>query len=115
MLVPDDQLVLIAPGFREQRRAPRKVIRVAATIRGSAVGRIPVILTDISPLGCQMQAYHHFNLGSYLIVQVPSFEPFGARVVWAEDGLAGFEFSQRLHRAVVEHIIAMSTLERGHH
>lgn len=111
----DDVLVLIAPGFREQRRAARKRVHVPAVLRSSTVGRINGVITDISILGCQMRVVQHLVKGTYLLVQVPTFEPFGARVVWAEDGLVGFEFTHPLHQAVVDHIIDMSTLERKPH
>ena len=111
----EPHLILLAPGAREQRRVVRCAVHVAAQLRASSVGRIDAIITDISALGCQVVARQHFSVGTYLIVQVPSFEPFGARVVWAENGLIGFEFYNRLHDAVVEHIIDMSALDRKTH
>jgi hypothetical protein len=111
----DAHLILLAPAVREQRRVARRRVHVAAQLRASSVGRIAVTITDISALGCQVRARQHFGPGTYLLVQVPSFEPFGATVVWAEDGLIGFEFVNPLHPAVVEHIIDMSTLDRQTH
>ena len=91
------------PPVRERRRLYRFAVDIAAVLSGSILPkRRDALLTDVSPLGCQVRVTGRFNPRDFLMVSVPSFSPFGVTVIWTEEGVFGVEFVQPLAAAVVQ-------------
>ena len=76
---------------------------IAAVLSGSILPkRREALLTDINAFGCRVRVTGRFNPRDFLMVSVASFSPFGARVIWTEEGVFGVEFVQPLAAAVVQ-------------
>lgn len=87
----------------EQRRAFRHPL--SAGLRCVALGRWPVTMIDISELGCQLQQPIPLDMGSFVLLYIPTFDPFGGTLVWTGRDAVGVQFSDRLHVSVVDHIV----------
>jgi hypothetical protein len=65
-------------------------------------------VANISPSGCMVETPHPLPLdGASIIVRLPGLQGLEAAVRWREDGKLGFEFSSRLHPAIVDHLAAV--------
>ena len=99
------------PGVvRDRRRIHRYIVDVAAYLSGSILRRRrKAVVKDLSIFGCRVTTAGRFNPGDFVMLLVPSFGPFGARIAWAADGDVGLEFVHALDPAVVTKIVAMRT------
>ena len=94
------------------RNALRHTVVITADLRSSAVGKIKVTLTDISECGCQCKRSARLVIGSFIMLSMTGYTPFGARVVWINASAVGLEFLAPLHSSVLAHIIAKSQKSR---
>lgn len=87
------------------RRSVRRPIRLWATLSGSVIRRRRVTVTDITMLGCRIDARCRLDIGACLMVTLPSLAPMGGIVIWAEEDGCGFEFAQPLHPCVLDRLL----------
>ncbi|HEY6817344.1 MAG TPA: PilZ domain-containing protein [Croceibacterium sp.] len=78
-----------------------------ARCRSQSGAKLELAVLDLSPIGCMLHR-HAWSAqpGERILVQLEglSFQP--ARVSWVEGELAGVEFEQLLHEAVLERLKA---------
>ena len=98
------------------RRAERRIVNLAAHLRepGASIADIEVI--NLSTDGFMAQGEIAVEAGAYVWLKLPGLEPQNCRVVWVEDGKAGFEFANPLHSATVELVVASGRkpIPKGH-
>ena len=88
-----------------QRQAPRRVVSARGEVCSSALGHVPCDVVDISRMGCRIACRARMHAGDFIMVTLPAFAPFGARVAWWKEGAAGLEFGQPIGAAVLDHIV----------
>ena len=59
-------------------------------------------MTELTREGCRFIAAIPFEQGAQLLVELPGFEPWPARVIWSRDSDLGAEFHDPLPIAVLE-------------
>jgi hypothetical protein len=100
----------------EGRQAERRVVNLAARLRdpGASVSEIEVL--NLSTDGFMAHADAALEVGASVWLKLPGLEPQNSQVIWVEDGKAGFQFSNPLHPATLELLVASSrqTIRRGH-
>ena len=94
-----------ALGSRSTLRHP---VALDASLSSSAVGRLQVKLTDISERGCQCERSTRLIEGSFIMLSMNGYTPFGARVVWVGTTSVGLQFAAPLHPSILDHIVGMS-------
>ena len=89
---------------KEDRRSTRRVLKLRAELRESGSGRAPVDVIDLSETGFSCESWDAIAIGKAVFLQIESFAPFPARVVWREGNLHGCQFQRSLYPAVVDTI-----------
>jgi len=88
----------------EGRKAERRIVNLAARLREPGASIIEVDIMNLSTDGFMAQEVA-LEVGTHVWLKLPGLEPQNCRVVWNEDGKAGFEFSMPLHRATIELLV----------
>lgn len=98
------------------RRAERRVVNLAAGLRESGAAVIDVEVLNLSTDGYMAQLDVPVEIGQVVYLKLPGMMANKSRVIWAEAGKAGFEFSSPLHRAVIDQLAAneRKPIRRGH-
>jgi hypothetical protein len=87
----------------DPRRSPRLPVEIVVGIEHPrSQQRMAADMTELTPEGCRLVASPPFEQGAQLLVELPGFEPWPARVIWAQDGALGAEFHDPLPFAVFE-------------
>lgn len=97
-------MIAAARPTKEDRRANRRALTLRADLRQSGSTRCPVDVIDLSETGFSCESWDEVGLGKSVFLQIESFAPFPARVVWREGNLHGFQFVRPLYPAVVDTI-----------
>lgn len=97
-------MIAVAKPSKEDRRANRRALMLRAELRESGSGRYPVDVMDLSETGFSCESWDAIGLGKSVFLQIESFAPFPARVVWRDGSLHGFQFVRALYPAVVDTI-----------
>lgn len=97
-------MIAAARPTKEDRRANRRALTLRADLRQSGSTRYPVDVIDLSETGFSCESWDEVGLGKSVFLQIESFAPFPARVVWREGNLHGFQFVRPLYPAVVDTI-----------
>lgn len=76
-----------------------------AKCRSQSGAKVELSVLDISPIGCMVnrQAWSA-QADDRILIQLEGLGLQPARVSWVEDDLAGIEFEQLLHEAVLERL-----------
>ena len=100
----------------EGRRAERRIVNLAAHLRETGAEVADVDIVNLSTDGFMAEGEIRAEVGSNVLLKLGGLEPQNCRVVWVEDGKAGFQFSTPLHPATLEMIVAASRkpIPRGH-
>ncbi|HWT12518.1 MAG TPA: hypothetical protein VN231_07175 [Allosphingosinicella sp.] len=87
------------------RRTERRVVNLAARLRdpGATVSEIEVL--DLSTEGFKAQGDLALETGASVWLKLPGLEAQNSKVVWVEEGKAGFQFSSPLHPATLELVV----------
>lgn len=98
------------------RRAERRVVNLAARLRDPGASVADVEVQNLSTDGFMAQGDLALEAGSQVWLKLPGLEPQNCRVVWVEDGKAGFEFCAPLHPATLELVVTSGrkAIPRGH-
>lgn len=91
---------------KERRIAPRSPVSVEIDLRNAERSRLRAELREISATGFRLHCPALLPIDGKIVIYIPSFEGFSARVIWREDNLYGCEFLNSLYPAVVDHIAA---------
>ena len=101
--MPRAQLTIFPAG--EMRRASRRIVNLAASLRDKESRVIEIEVNNLSVTGF-MASGTNLSEGSKVWVKLTGLEPRACSVVWNEDGKTGFEFTTPLHEATLELIEA---------
>ena len=100
----------------EGRTAERRMVNLAARLRdpGASVTEIDVL--NLSTAGFAAQGTFALEPGAFVWLKLPGLEPQNCRVVWVEEGKAGFEFVTPIHAATFELLVESNRkpMRRGH-
>lgn len=106
MLVTVDHENAYAQAAQEDRCAPRIVLSIPGTLRPSGTTGFKVTVRDISVAGFSCNAVTSMRPGAICWLTLPGLSGLQAEVVW-NDGIAvGCAFSDLLHPAVLDRLLA---------
>lgn len=91
----------------EGRSAERRIVNLAARLREPGAKIVDAEVMNLSTDGFMAETALPLEPGNIVWLKVPGMEPQNSRVVWAEDGKTGFQFTTPLHPATLEMIVAM--------
>jgi hypothetical protein len=98
------------------RRSERRQVNLAASLRepGAIVSDVEVL--NLSTDGFMAASEMALEVEQLLYLKLPGLEARKCRVVWTEEGKAGFQFSTPLHRGELEQLVstARKPIPRGH-
>ena len=105
----------ILPG-EEGRKSERRIVNLAARLREPGATMAEIDIINLSTEGFMAQGEVKLEAGSYAWLKLPGLEPQNSKVVWVEDGKAGFEFANPLHPATLEQLVNTSrkAVPKGH-
>jgi hypothetical protein len=108
------QLAILPEG--EGRRAQRRIVNLAAHLGEAGASVSDVEIINLSTDGFMAQGEVSVEPGACVWLKLTGLEPQNCRVVWVEDGKAGFEFSTPLHPGTLEMVVAAGRkpIPRGH-
>ncbi len=72
-----------------------------------------VVVTQLSEGGAQLITPVPMQMGQQVQLKLPMLEPLVARIVWVSSRLAGCEFLDPLHPAIVRVLIAVATTDQA--
>lgn len=100
----------------EGRRAERRIVNLAARLREPGTSVADIEVQNLSTDGFMAEGVAGVEPQSQVWIKLEGLEPQSCRVVWVEDGKAGFEFDTPLHAATVELLVAAvrKPIPRGH-
>lgn len=113
--MPRGQLAILPPG--DGRRATRRIVNLAAHLADPGASIADVEIVNLSTDGFMAHSEHiDLEPGACVWLKISGLEPQNSRVVWVEDGKAGFEFATPLHPATVELVVAAARkpIPKGH-
>jgi hypothetical protein len=100
----------------EGRRAERRVVNLAASLRepGAAVADVEVL--NLSAEGFMASSSLPLELGQYAYLKLPGLEAQKSLVMWVEGEKAGFQFAAPLHPSILEQLVSAErkTVPRNH-
>ena len=89
------------------RSAERRIVNLAARLREPGTRLVEAEVRDLSTDGFMAETDLALEPGAIVWLKLPGLEPQNSRVVWAEDGKAGFQFVTPVHPATIEMVLAM--------
>jgi hypothetical protein len=96
-----------------RRRSLREPVALAARIDRDGLARALCKVVDLSLHGARLQTYSALTRGATMLLTLPVIGPRAARIVWADDFLAGCQFDTALDDDDFETLIALDeTLRR---
>ena len=88
------------------RRAERRIVNLAASLREPGASLADAEVVNLSVTGFAAETEAKVERGDHVWLKLPGMEPTNCRVVWTEEGKAGFEFLTPLHPATLELVVA---------
>lgn len=80
------------PGDR--RRAARKTVEIAGTVRELGAEAVDAIVLDLSEIGFMARTHAHFAVGTRVWLLLPGRERANAEVKWIDGDRLGAEFAE---------------------
>lgn len=90
----------------EYRRFARGDVDITIDVREYGGGRHKAHMVDLSQSGCRVYSVTYLSENKTIYITLPGFGPLEAEVVWKIRDQYGCAFTQGLHPAVYDHIIA---------
>jgi hypothetical protein len=90
----------------EGRRAERRVVNLAASLRDPGASVLDAEIVDLSTNGFRAETATAIPIGTQVWLKLPGLEPTSSHCVWSEGLVAGFEFASPLHVATLDLVIA---------
>jgi len=91
----------------EGRSAERRIVNLAARLREPGATIVDAEVGNLSTDGFMAETELSLEVGANVWLKLPGLEPQNSRVMWTEEGKAGFQFATPLHPATVELMIQM--------
>ena len=112
--MPRGQLAILPEG--DGRRSQRRIVNLAAHLGDPGASIADVEIINLSSEGFMAQGEVTYEPGACVWLKLAGLEPQNCRVVWVEDGKAGFEFTNPLHQATVDLVVATGRkpIPKGH-
>ena len=88
----------------EGRRAERRIVNLAASLREEGAAVVDVEVLNLSTDGFMAKCDLPLQAGQYAFLKMPGLEAVNSKVVWVEEGKAGFEFTSPLHPATLDQV-----------
>lgn len=98
------QLAILPIG--DGRRSERRIVNLAACLREDGASVSDAEVGNLSVNGFMAHTEAALEPGMSVWLKIPGLEPQSCRVVWAEEGKAGFEFATPLHPGTLELLVA---------
>jgi len=93
----------------DARRALRKPVRLTAQLRDrGSTRKFTIALVDLSLSGFRAETIARLHEGTLVWLTLPGMAGLEARVVWIDHVRCGCAFTQPLHQAVFDRIVALS-------
>lgn len=92
----------------EGRSAERRIVNLAARLREPGATLVECEVQNLSTDGFMAEMSLALEPGTVVWLKLPGLEPQNSKVIWAEDGKAGFQFANPVHPATIELVVAMS-------
>ena len=89
------------------RKTERRIVNIAAALRESGAITTPIQVIDLSTGGFKAAVPTPLEPHTEAWLKLPGFEAKRSRVVWFQDGEAGFEFEFELHQAEIDLVSAV--------
>jgi hypothetical protein len=96
------------PSDADQRRALRKAVRLTGQLRDRGSTRFAIDVIDLSTTGFRAETTARLYKGALVWLTLPGMAGLEARVAWVDNARCGCAFSQPLHPAVFDRIVALS-------
>jgi PilZ domain-containing protein len=87
------------------RSAERRIVNLAARLREPGARIVDADVLNLSTDGFMASVEIPLEVGANVWLKLSGLEPQNSRVVWIEDGKAGFQFAAPLHPATLELIV----------
>jgi hypothetical protein len=104
--VPHAQLAILP--VIDGRSAERRIVNFAARLRERGARIIECEVRDLSTDGFMAETDLALEPGAIVWLKLGGLEPQNSKVIWAEDGKTGFQFTNPIHPATLELIVAMN-------
>jgi hypothetical protein len=91
--------------LHDGRSAERRIVNLAARLREPGARIVDADVVDLSTDGYKAVTELDLEVGASVWLKLPGLEPQNSRVVWVEDGKAGFQFATPLHPATLDMLI----------
>lgn len=89
----------------EDRCAPRKKIRIPASLRQSGCPGFRVMIKDLSISGFAAEALTGMKPGTRIWIAIPGLVPLQAEIAWNDGVMIGCSFNDLLNEAVLNAIL----------
>ncbi|HST35724.1 MAG TPA: PilZ domain-containing protein [Allosphingosinicella sp.] len=90
------------------RSTERRIVNLAARLREPGAQIVDAEVRDLSTDGFMAETELALEPGAIVWLKLPGLEPQNSKVVWAEEGKIGFQFTTPVHPATIELVVAMS-------
>lgn len=90
------------------RRALRKAVRLTGQLRDRGSTKFAIDVVDLSTTGFRAETIARLHEGALVWLTLPGMAGLEARVAWVDHRRCGCWFTQPLHPAVLERIVAIS-------
>jgi len=88
----------------EGRRAERRVVNLAASLREPGATLTDVEVHDLSADGFMVHTDMPLEVGASVWLKLAGMEAQKSTVIWVKDGKAGLQFAVPLHRGTIEQL-----------
>lgn len=89
----------------EGRTAERRIVNLAARLREPGASIFDAEVQNLSTDGFMANVPVALEPGTTVWLRLPGLEPQNSRVVWCEEGRAGFQFANPVHPATIDLLV----------
>ncbi len=89
----------------EDRSAPRRKIRIPASLRQSGCPGFSVMIKDLSLSGFAAEALTGMRPGTRVWIAIPSLAPLQAEIAWNDGVMIGCSFNNLLNQSVLDAVL----------
>ena len=90
------------------RRALRKAVRLTGQLRDRGSTKFAIDIVDLSTTGFRAETVARLHEGALVWLTLPGMTGLEAKVAWVDHMRCGCSFTQPLHAAVFDRIVAIS-------
>ena len=101
---------------QDGRSAERRIVNLAARLREPGATIVDAEVQNLSTDGFMAETSLQLEPGATVWLKLPGLEPQNSKVMWSEDGKAGFQFATPVHPATIELMVTMNRkpVPKGH-